>query len=150
MLQRDLSPVVLSALVLQLSIAAQSIGEPGTQLTMRTIHSGGVAGAGDWPPQGLPPLCVFDVVGNVNEQILDARLTGSVPGVLHIRDPPVPAYLIRTVLPCHRSGVYHPSALCPGIEDGVVVRAGDQLPAASSTSVCFAGSLTLSHYTHLR
>ena len=33
-------------------IAAQSIGEPGTQLTMRTFHSGGVAG-GDIT-QGLP------------------------------------------------------------------------------------------------
>ena len=34
-------------------IAAQSIGEPGTQLTMRTFHSGGVASAGDIT-QGLP------------------------------------------------------------------------------------------------
>ena len=34
-------------------IAAQSIGEPGTQLTMRTIHSGGVAGVADIT-QGLP------------------------------------------------------------------------------------------------
>ena len=34
-------------------IAAQSIGEPGTQLTMRTFHSGGVAG-GDDITQGLP------------------------------------------------------------------------------------------------
>ena len=33
-------------------IAAQSIGEPGTQLTMRTFHTGGVAG-GDIT-QGLP------------------------------------------------------------------------------------------------
>ena len=33
-------------------IAAQSIGEPGTQLTMRTFHSGGVAG--DDITQGLP------------------------------------------------------------------------------------------------
>ena len=35
------------------TIAAQSIGEPGTQLTMRTIHSGGVAGVADIT-QGLP------------------------------------------------------------------------------------------------
>ena len=35
------------------TIAAQSIGEPGTQLTMRTIHSGGVAGGADIT-QGLP------------------------------------------------------------------------------------------------
>ena len=34
-------------------VAAQSIGEPGTQLTMRTIHSGGVAGVADIT-QGLP------------------------------------------------------------------------------------------------
>jgi DNA-directed RNA polymerase subunit beta' len=34
-------------------IAAQSIGEPGTQLTMRTFHMGGVAGSGDIT-QGLP------------------------------------------------------------------------------------------------
>jgi DNA-directed RNA polymerase subunit beta' len=51
-------------------IAAQSIGEPGTQLTMRTIHSGGVAGADDIT-QGLPTVArMFDVVGNINEKIL--------------------------------------------------------------------------------
>ncbi|MDR2257062.1 MAG: DNA-directed RNA polymerase subunit beta' [Arthrobacter sp.] len=36
-------------------IAAQSIGEPGTQLTMRTFHSGGVASSGDIT-QGLPRI----------------------------------------------------------------------------------------------
>ena len=35
------------------TIAAQSIGEPGTQLTMRTFHTGGVANAADIT-QGLP------------------------------------------------------------------------------------------------
>lgn len=40
-------------------IAAQSIGEPGTQLTMRTFHTGGVAGSGDIT-QGLP--AVIDIV----------------------------------------------------------------------------------------
>ena len=38
-------------------IAAQSIGEPGTQLTMRTFHTGGVAG-GDIT-QGLPRVESF-------------------------------------------------------------------------------------------
>ena len=42
-------------------IAAQSIGEPGTQLTMRTFHTGGVAG-GDIT-QGLPRV----------EEIFEAR-----------------------------------------------------------------------------
>ena len=39
-------------------IAAQSIGEPGTQLTMRTFHAGGVAG--DDITQGLPRVEVFE------------------------------------------------------------------------------------------
>ncbi|MBI2577264.1 MAG: DNA-directed RNA polymerase subunit beta' [Candidatus Wildermuthbacteria bacterium] len=46
-------------------IAAQSIGEPGTQLTMRTFHTGGVAGAGDIT-QGLPRV----------EEIFEGRVPG--------------------------------------------------------------------------
>ncbi|MBA3824465.1 MAG: DNA-directed RNA polymerase subunit beta' [Ktedonobacterales bacterium] len=37
-------------------IAAQSIGEPGTQLTMRTFHTGGIAGAQEDITQGLPRI----------------------------------------------------------------------------------------------
>ncbi|HVW71735.1 MAG TPA: DNA-directed RNA polymerase subunit beta', partial [Candidatus Paceibacterota bacterium] len=36
------------------TVAAQAIGEPGTQLTMRTFHSGGVASVGGDITQGLP------------------------------------------------------------------------------------------------
>ncbi|MDO8522221.1 MAG: DNA-directed RNA polymerase subunit beta' [bacterium] len=46
-------------------VAAQSIGEPGTQLTMRTFHTGGVAGAGDIT-QGLPRV----------EEIFEGRVPG--------------------------------------------------------------------------
>ncbi|MDZ4231729.1 MAG: DNA-directed RNA polymerase subunit beta', partial [Candidatus Pacearchaeota archaeon] len=46
-------------------IAAQSIGEPGTQLTMRTFHTGGVAGGGDIT-QGLPRV----------EEIFEGRVPG--------------------------------------------------------------------------
>ena len=35
-------------------VAAQSIGEPGTQLTLRTFHTGGTASAGGDITQGLP------------------------------------------------------------------------------------------------
>ncbi|MGX7108954.1 DNA-directed RNA polymerase subunit beta' [Facklamia miroungae] len=45
------------------TIAAQSIGEPGTQLTMRTFHTGGVAGGGDIT-QGLPRI----------QEIFEARI----------------------------------------------------------------------------
>lgn len=44
-------------------VAAQAIGEPGTQLTMRTFHVGGVAGGGDIT-QGLPRV----------EEIFEARM----------------------------------------------------------------------------
>jgi len=44
-------------------IAAQAIGEPGTQLTMRTFHTGGVAEGGDIT-QGLPRV----------EEIFEARI----------------------------------------------------------------------------
>jgi DNA-directed RNA polymerase subunit beta' len=45
-------------------IAAQSIGEPGTQLTMRTFHTGGIAGAQGDITQGLPRV----------EELFEARL----------------------------------------------------------------------------
>ncbi|MDP6704420.1 MAG: DNA-directed RNA polymerase subunit beta', partial [archaeon] len=46
-------------------VAAQSIGEPGTQLTMRTFHTGGVAGSADIT-QGLPRV----------EEIFEGRVPG--------------------------------------------------------------------------
>ena len=52
------------------TIAAQSIGEPGTQLTMRTFHTGGVAG-GDDITQGLPRV----------EELFEARKPKH-PGIL--------------------------------------------------------------------
>jgi DNA-directed RNA polymerase subunit beta' len=45
-------------------IAAQSIGEPGTQLTMRTFHTGGIAGAQEDITQGLPRV----------EELFEARV----------------------------------------------------------------------------
>ncbi len=50
-------------------IAAQSIGEPGTQLTMRTFHTGGVAG--DDITQGLPRIQELSkrVIRKVRQQL---------------------------------------------------------------------------------
>ena len=114
-------------------IAAQSIGEPGTQLTMRTIHSGGVAGADDIT-QGLPTVArMFDVVGNVNEKILGREADlAPVSGVLHIT-PETTEYLLRIVDADDAPRVIEewrvPASVrfMPGMEDGVVVRAGDQI-----------------------
>ena len=114
-------------------IAAQSIGEPGTQLTMRTIHSGGVAGADDIT-QGLPTVGrMFDVVGNVNEKIL-GREADLAPysGLLHIV-PEQNEYHITILDSDDPSRVLStkdvPASVrfMPGIEDGATVRAGDQL-----------------------
>ena len=114
-------------------IAAQSIGEPGTQLTMRTIHSGGVAGADDIT-QGLPTVArMFDVVGNVNEKILGREADlAPVSGLLRIT-PEQTEYQIRIVDPEDNGRVLEEwrvpasARFMPGIEDDVEVRAGDQI-----------------------
>ncbi len=114
-------------------IAAQSIGEPGTQLTMRTIHSGGVAGADDIT-QGLPTVArMFDVVGNVNEKILGREADlAPVSGLLRIQ-PEQAEYLIRILdiedptRIIEEWRVPASARFMPGIEDGVEVRAGDQI-----------------------
>ncbi len=114
-------------------IAAQSIGEPGTQLTMRTIHSGGVAGADDIT-QGLPTVArMFDVVGNVNEKILGREADlAPVSGTLMIT-PETTEYLLRIVDSDDTSRILEewrvPASVrfMPGIEEGVEVRAGDQI-----------------------
>ena len=114
-------------------IAAQSIGEPGTQLTMRTIHSGGVAGVEDIT-QGLPTVSrMFDIVGNVNEKILGAEAvlaphsgmvtigtdeSGYVATITDMDDP------TRVLDEIHIPSSAH---LSPGFRDGETceVRAGD-------------------------
>ena len=114
-------------------IAAQSIGEPGTQLTMRTIHSGGVAGADDIT-QGLPTVArMFDVVGNVNEKILGREADlAPVSGTLLVT-PEQTEYLIRIVDSDDHSRILEEwripasARFMPGMEDGVEVRAGDQI-----------------------
>lgn len=57
-------------------IAAQSIGEPGTQLTMRTFHTGGVAG--DDITQGLPRIQELFEARNPKGQALISELEGTV------------------------------------------------------------------------
>jgi DNA-directed RNA polymerase subunit beta' len=59
-------------------IAAQSIGEPGTQLTMRTFHTGGVAGATGDITGGLPRVVeLFEARSPKNKAVL-ARISGVV------------------------------------------------------------------------
>jgi len=63
-------------------IAAQSIGEPGTQLTLRTFHLGGVAGAGDIT-QGLPRVEeIFELREPKGEAII-SEVSGTVKKINH-------------------------------------------------------------------
>ncbi|MCD8502816.1 MAG: DNA-directed RNA polymerase subunit beta' [Bacillaceae bacterium] len=57
-------------------IAAQSIGEPGTQLTMRTFHTGGVAG--DDITQGLPRIQELFEARNPKGQAVISEISGNV------------------------------------------------------------------------
>ncbi len=61
-------------------MAAQSIGEPGTQLTMRTFHSGGVAGAEDIT-QGLPRVEELFEARNPKGKATIAEITGTVKNI---------------------------------------------------------------------
>ena len=58
-------------------IAAQSIGEPGTQLTMRTFHTGGVASSGDIT-QGLPRVDEIFEARNPKRKAIIAEADGKV------------------------------------------------------------------------
>ncbi len=65
-------------------IAAQSIGEPGTQLTMRTFHTGGVAG--DDITQGLPRIQELFEARNPKGQAVISELYGTVHEIQEAKD----------------------------------------------------------------
>lgn len=64
-------------------IAAQSIGEPGTQLTMRTFHTGV---AGDDITQGLPRIQEIFEARNPKGQSVISEITGTVSDITEIRE----------------------------------------------------------------
>ncbi len=65
-------------------IAAQSIGEPGTQLTMRTFHTGGVAG--DDITQGLPRIQELFEARNPKGQATITEISGTVTEIREVKD----------------------------------------------------------------
>ncbi|HUC91435.1 MAG TPA: DNA-directed RNA polymerase subunit beta' [Paenibacillus sp.] len=65
-------------------IAAQSIGEPGTQLTMRTFHTGGVAG--DDITQGLPRIQELFEARNPKGQATISELDGVIQEIRDAKD----------------------------------------------------------------
>ncbi len=107
-------------------IAAQSIGEPGTQLTMRTFHTGGVAG--DDITQGLPRV----------EELFEARkpkglaIITEFGGVATISDTKKKREIIVTNNETGESKAYLiPYGSRIKIQDGVTLGAGDELTEGS-------------------
>ena len=107
-------------------IAAQSIGEPGTQLTMRTFHTGGVAG--DDITQGLPRV----------EELFEARkpkglaIIAEFGGVATIKDTKKKREIVITNDETGESKTYLvPYGSRIKILDGAVLEAGDELTEGS-------------------
>ena len=99
-------------------IAAQSIGEPGTQLTMRTIHSGGVAGVADIT-QGLPRV----------EELFEARkpkgvaIISEIDGKVKIKESKKKKEIVVTSKDDSRTYVI-PFGSKMKVKDGDIVEAG--------------------------
>ena len=107
-------------------IAAQSIGEPGTQLTMRTFHTGGVAG-GDIT-QGLPRV----------EELFEARkpkglaIITEIKGVATLKDTKKKREIIVTDNEDGNSKTYLiPYGSRIKVQDGQYLEAGDELTEGS-------------------
>ena len=107
-------------------IAAQSIGEPGTQLTMRTFHTGGVAG--DDITQGLPRV----------EELFEARkpkglaIIAEFGGIATIKDTKKKREIVITNEETGETKTYLiPYGSRIKIMDGVVLEAGDELTEGS-------------------
>ena len=107
-------------------IAAQSIGEPGTQLTMRTFHTGGVAG--DDITQGLPRV----------EELFEARkpkglaIITEFAGTANIHDTKKKREIIVTNNETGETKAYLiPYGSRIKIQDGAVLEAGDELTEGS-------------------
>ena len=106
-------------------IAAQSIGEPGTQLTMRTFHTGGVAG--DDITQGLPRV----------EELFEARrpkgqaIVAEVDGAVEIREVKGRREIEITPQDGEKSVYQVPYGARLKVRDGDSVYAGDELTEGS-------------------
>lgn len=106
-------------------IAAQSIGEPGTQLTMRTFHTGGVAG--DDITQGLPRV----------EELFEARkpkglaIISEIAGTVKISETKKKREVIVTSNEGEAKNYLIPYGSRLKVEDGELVEPGDELTEGS-------------------
>jgi len=107
-------------------IAAQAIGEPGTQLTMRTFHTGGVAGSDII--QGLPRV----------EELFEARkpkglaVVSEIGGIIKINETKKKREVVVTDNENNISKTYLiPYGSRLKVQDGQIIEAGDELTEGS-------------------
>ena len=103
-------------------MAAQSIGEPGTQLTMRTFHTGGVAGVEDIT-QGLPRVQELFEARNPKGKATIAEIDGTVSKIKE--DHGKYKISITNKLETKEHVTNYGSKLC--VEKGTEVHCGDKL-----------------------
>ena len=103
-------------------MAAQSIGEPGTQLTMRTFHSGGVAGAEDIT-QGLPRVEEIFEARNPKGKATIAEITGKITKIEDANGKW--EITIMNDADSHKHTTTYGAKL--RVEEGMEVNAGDRL-----------------------
>lgn len=106
-------------------VAAQSIGEPGTQLTMRTFHTGGVAGADI--TQGLPRV----------EELFEARkpkglaIVTEVPGAVRVEETKKKRIVFITTESGEEISYDIPFGSRLKVSSGDVIGAGDEITEGS-------------------
>lgn len=107
-------------------IAAQSIGEPGTQLTMRTFHTGGVAG--DDITQGLPRIQEIFEARNPKGQAIITEVGGEVVSIEEGRDRQQEITIQGTD---DRRSYNIPYTARLRVEEGTIVERGEALTEGS-------------------
>jgi len=106
-------------------IAAQSIGEPGTQLTMRTFHTGGVVGAQD-VTQGLPRVTELFEARTPKGEAPIAEYTGTISIEEGERTRTITLTPANADIEEQKYLVPKYARLTPGVEDGAEVTVGTQ------------------------
>jgi DNA-directed RNA polymerase subunit beta' len=116
-------------------VAAQSIGEPGTQLTLRTFHTGGVAATGADITTGLPRV---EELFEARKQPKGESVVAEINGVVHILQSE--KYVDLREVQIEHSEMVHDEYSIPEdwktmVKDEAVVKAGEVLAAREKATI---------------